>query len=165
MCRRIAPPPDLSASALDELTYLDGVVKESFRLGFASVGAFRRTSQPTDLIGGIPLRANQQIWWVGTTMHHDSKQFTKEEDFKPERYDLKDGSDSQHHPYAFLPFGGGVHGCPGKLFGWAIIKVLLARMMQRGVQFERTLEHKEGHFSRLSIFPKHLKPDITFKGK
>ena len=189
--------PDLTADALAQLVYHEAVIKETFRLGLATVGAFRVTSKATDLLGGVPLNKDQQIMWIGSLTHRLPQEWSDqsgsvsgahlgggaavESVFAPERFvdpavlpsmasdaaqaqaagrACGHGADQQHHPYAWIPFGGGVHGCPGRHFGFGMVKTVLARMMQSGVEFEDTQANKGEQHSKLSIFPKDLTVNI-----
>jgi cytochrome P450 len=154
--------PDLTLDILDTLHYCDAVVKETFRAGFSTAGAFRTVAEDTSVLG-VPLKKGQQLMWVSCCSHKDKEQWTGDTyTFEPKRFvpehaaaglnfdasnssaDVSCGSDTSHHAYAFLPFGGGVHGCAGKHLAWIMLKSLLVRMMQRGVRFEDTKDNTGG---------------------
>jgi len=72
------------------------------------------------------------------------------------------GVDTSHLTQAFLPFGGGVHACPGWRMGWNVVKVSCIRMMQRGIQFHDTALNcaQTQHRQRVATFPLQVAPNI-----
>ncbi|CAG8598537.1 8186_t:CDS:1, partial [Ambispora leptoticha] len=57
--------------------------------------------------------------------HRNEKYFTDPEKFIPERF-INDGSDGKNiFKKAFYPWGGGLHICPARNIGLAIVKMLL----------------------------------------
>lgn len=73
--------------------------------------------------------------------------------FVPERF-LNE--DKDHDPYAMLPFGGGHRVCVGQELAWLELKIIIVRLMQRGVTFEDTSENTGGYEGSVTSFPKHL---------
>jgi cytochrome P450 len=51
------------------------------------------------------------------------------EAFRPERFSKEEKK--KHHPYAFIPFGGGPRLCIGNNFALMEMKLILARMVNR----------------------------------
>jgi cytochrome P450 len=96
----------------------------------------------TIIIGMHNINTDARYW------HHGDP--TK---FIPERFL---GEDKNHHPYAMLPFGGGHRACLGQDLAWLELKVIIVRLMQRGITFEDTPENTGGYEERLTCFPKKM---------
>ena len=74
-------------------------------------------------------------------------------DFIPERFLAED---EDHPPHAMLPFGGGHRACVGQDLAWLELKVIIIRLMQRGVTFEDTAENVGGYEEQLTCYPKKM---------
>ena len=74
-------------------------------------------------------------------------------EFLPERF-LADNK--THHSYAMIPFGGGHRGCLGQDLARLELKLVIVRLMQRGIRFEDTPENIGGYEERITCFPKKL---------
>jgi cytochrome P450 len=120
---------ELDHAALDALTSMDLVMRETLRLS-APVGALmRRAIKDTSLIGhyipggtylvlGIYSSQRMEPWW------HDP------DIFDPERFSEERREDKSHQ-YAWMPFGGNVHKCIGMHFGGMEVKTILHQMLLR----------------------------------
>lgn len=117
-------------SEVSSLSYLKAVFKESHRVLPVAPGNIRKTGKDLVLSGfHIPAGVSVAIHtnWIG-------KQDTYFEDadkFKPERWLRVNGSSTNSHPFAYLPFGFGQRSCIGKRFAeqesaLALIKILQA---------------------------------------
>ncbi len=73
--------------------------------------------------------------------------------FIPERFLAED---KNHHPYAMLPFGGGHRACIGQDLAWLELKLIIIRLMQRGVTFEDTPENTGGYEEPMICYPKNI---------
>jgi cytochrome P450 len=96
----------------------------------------------TIIIGMHNINTDARYW------HHGDP--TK---FMPERFLAED---KNHHPYAMLSFGGGHRACIGQDLAWLELKVIIVRLMQRGVTFEDTPENTGGYEERLACHPKKM---------
>jgi cytochrome P450 len=65
--------------------------------------------------------------------------------------------DKDHHPFAFVPFGGGHRACAGQELAWLELKTIVVRMMQR-VTFEDTgmKDNSGGYDQQMLCYPRHL---------
>ncbi|CAF2670713.1 unnamed protein product [Rotaria sp. Silwood2] len=80
--------------------------------------------------------------------------------FYPERF-LNE--DKNHHPYAFLPFGGGHRQCLGRELALFELKVIIARMLQQITIGDGGPEVNSGGFiQKLTLIPKHVGVTIEF---
>jgi cytochrome P450 len=96
----------------------------------------------TVLIGMHNISTDPRFWH-----HGDSKQFV------PERFLAED---KDHMPYTWLPFGGGHRACLGQDLASLELKVILVRLMQRGVTFEDTPENIGGYVERPTCYPEKV---------
>jgi cytochrome P450 len=120
---------ELDHAALDQLTSVDLVMRETLRMS-APVGALmRRAVKDTSLLGhyipngtylvlGIYSTQRMEPWWRDP------------DTFDPERFSDERRED-QSHQYAWMPFGGNVHKCIGMHFGGMEVKTILHQMLLR----------------------------------
>ena len=106
-------------------------------------------------VDGVPIRRGETIL-VGLHNITTDKRFWHHDDpmkFVPERFQ---GADKDYDPFAMVPFGGGHRGCIGKDLAWLELKLVIIRLMQRGITFEDTPENAGGGEDRLACFPKKM---------
>ncbi|KAG9443506.1 hypothetical protein H6P81_014846 [Aristolochia fimbriata] len=113
-----------------EMNYLKLVIKESLRLSPPIPLLPPREAMETNYeINGyhIPKKSRVQIncWAIG----RDPKYWDDEpEVFKPERFE-NSSVDFRGQDFQLLPFGTGRRGCPGIIFGVAIIELVVASLL------------------------------------
>jgi len=95
---------DLAAGGTD---YLNAVVKETLRVRPPLSQPTRRVEQPYD-IGGYRLQPGTLIMLDMITLHRRPSMYPNPERFDPDRF-LDKGVEGAR----WMPFGGGVWGCPG----------------------------------------------------
>jgi cytochrome P450 len=112
--------------ALDEMSYLDAVVKESMRV-LPPVWAFgRQAVEPVTIGDGLELPAGTQVMIPQWLAHRDPGFWDEPETFDPERW--LDGS--KRPRFAYFPFGGGPWRCIGDAFAKLEARACLARLLQ-----------------------------------
>lgn len=114
-----------SAEQLEQLPYLDAVVKESMRVLPPVPFLVRKVMEPTNL-GGFELRKNDRVAVSPYMTHHAPELYPEPRRFVPERWFR-----IKPDPYEYLPFGAGPRACIGKMFAMREIKVALAMILQR----------------------------------
>jgi len=116
-----------------ESEYLAWFINESLRLNPPGpIGASRTIVEPLDL---EEFGYKDSILPVGTlvftttfTIHRLKKYWGEDADeFRPERWANAD----KFHPCQFMPFGGGLRGCPGKEFALFEMKKLICALLER----------------------------------
>jgi cytochrome P450 len=107
------------------------------------------------IIDNVPIHRGQTVFIALHNMHTDERYWhhADPKKFVPERFL---GKDKNHHSYAFVPFGSGHRACIGQDLAWLELKLIVIRLMQRGIIFEDTAENTGGYEERLACRPKNL---------
>uniref|UniRef100_A0A182K767 Rho-GAP domain-containing protein n=1 Tax=Anopheles christyi TaxID=43041 RepID=A0A182K767_9DIPT len=120
---------DLSLSTLNNLHYMELVIKESLRL-FPPVPVIARiATEDTELLGERLTRGTSVAIDI-YTMHHSDDYFPDAERFNPDRF--KGARDAQtFNPYTYIPFSAGSRNCIGQKFAQYELKSTLVKLLQR----------------------------------
>ncbi|XP_072396492.1 cytochrome P450 4d2-like [Diabrotica undecimpunctata] len=117
---------DLTISNLNDLKYLDIVVKEAFRIYSPVPLIERKIVEDMDLDGiTVPKGTDVTIFLYG--MNHDPKVFANPEKFEPERF-LPENI-SRRHTFAYLPFSAGPRNCIGQRFAVYEVKLSVIKFL------------------------------------
>ncbi|XP_016950167.1 probable cytochrome P450 311a1 [Drosophila biarmipes] len=111
---------------LNELPYLDAVIKEVLRMYTIVPTTGRQTTRTTE-IGGRTYCAGVTLWINMYGLAHDKLYYPDPYAFKPERW-LEDG-DSAPPAFSYIPFSGGPHVCIGRRYSLLLMKLLTARLV------------------------------------
>ncbi len=111
-----------------QLEYTQQVIEESMRL-FPPAWTTNRVAAEDDEFKGIPIKKGTTFATYIYGVHHSPELWDDPESFKPERFSKEEKK--KHHPYAFIPFGGGPRLCIGNNFALMEMKLILARMVNR----------------------------------
>ncbi|CAF4209047.1 unnamed protein product [Adineta steineri] len=113
---------------LNELEYLECVIKESLRL-YPSVPFIAREVQEDFMYHGYKLlRGTTAVIFI-YYIHRDPKHFPDPERFDPDRF-LPENSIGRS-PYAYVPFSAGSRNCIGQRFAMLEEKVILSSILRR----------------------------------
>lgn len=119
--------PDASApvtqAQLQDLKYLDCVIKETMRL-YPPVPAIGRHAQKELEIGDKTIPANTSIYLVLYYAHRDANYFPDPLSFRPERFLVL------HNTFAYVPFSAGPKNCIGQKFAVLEMKVLISKVLR-----------------------------------
>ncbi|MBX8689323.1 cytochrome P450 [Mycobacterium vulneris] len=118
--------PDIDA--LDQMTVIDLVLKESLRL-LAPVPLVMRKTVRDVAIDGYHIPADTMCAVTPAVNHFERSIWTDPDNFDPSRFDEPRREDQQHR-FGWVPFGGGVHKCIGMQFGTLEVKAILHRMLR-----------------------------------
>lgn len=82
---------------------------------------------------GITIPAGTTVEIDPYIIHREEEFFAEPNQFKPDRF-----LEPQHHPYAFIPFGGGPRLCVGMRFALNEMRMCLAKLI---TNFEFNVRH------------------------
>lgn len=134
LLRVLGPDPKaaINQAQLQQLKYLECVIKETMRL-YPVVPAIGRYTRRDLKIGDQIIPANTSIYMVLYFAHRDPKYFPDPLSFKPERF-LDDaevaGIKGQAATFAYVPFSAGPKNCIGQKFAMLEMKMLLSKVIQ-----------------------------------
>ncbi|KAL2342500.1 hypothetical protein Fmac_003785 [Flemingia macrophylla] len=115
-------------SDLEKLSYLDIVIKETFRLHPAGPLVPRESIEDAT-VHGYFIKKNTSVLINLRAIGRDPKIWSDNaEMFYPERF-INNSLDYRGHNLQFIPFGFGRRGCPGMLLGLTTVKLVVAQLM------------------------------------
>ncbi|WP_232376613.1 cytochrome P450 [Amycolatopsis aidingensis] len=112
---------------LRRLTYTGQVINEVLRVR-APWLIMRRTTREVEL-GGLRLPQGTEVALSPHALHHDPRNFADPDRFDPDRWTPERAASLPRE--AYLPFGEGLHRCPGRLFAHAELAVVAATVGAR----------------------------------
>lgn len=125
----VIPDPDFfSASKMEELRYLQGVVLESLRL-YPPLPNLFRIALKDDVIGEHPVRKGDILNILLYPMHRNSLLWPQPAEFRPERFEDADARDEVTS--LLLPFSIGPRGCIGSRLATMEMVVVTAEILRR----------------------------------
>ncbi len=113
--------------ALEGLTTLDLVIRETLRLVAPVPLVMRKTVKDTE-VQGHHVPAGTLVAVAAAVNHFDHTCWTQPDTFDPNRFGPARQEDKSHRN-AWIPFGGGVHKCIGLHFGTLEVKAILHEML------------------------------------
>jgi cytochrome P450 len=117
----------LTIEQVNELSYLDMVVKETLRL-YPPIHVGNRIVAEDTTISGYDLAAGTRVMASIYLSHRDERYWEEPEQFRPERFDR---NGDKPPAFTYIPFGGGPRACIGASFAQVEAKVVLARILQQ----------------------------------
>jgi cytochrome P450 len=124
----IAEHPQVSEKLRAELNgsdqpYLKQVIRESLRL-YPPVWISGKRAIADDEINGFLIRKNDNIIYSPMILHRNPQYWSEAEKFMPERFN------ENHHPLAWLPFGGGQKFCVGSHLALTILQLAVGHIVK-----------------------------------
>ncbi|KAK3914265.1 Cytochrome P450 4C1 [Frankliniella fusca] len=120
---RGATKRSIVAQDLPKLQYTEKFLKEVMRM-FATVPLIARQINEDTELGGRVVPKGTTLFVNILGLHRDPVTWPDPLKFDPERFSPEQSQG--RHPYAFIPFSGGVRSCIGYKYGWAVMKTVLA---------------------------------------
>ncbi|KAJ0802837.1 putative cytochrome P450 [Helianthus annuus] len=115
-------------SHLHKLTYLDGVIKETFRLHPPLPLLIQRCPDESCKVGGYTIPKDTVVYINVWAIHRDPKNWSNPLEYKPERF-INGKWDYNGNNVKFLPFGSGRRICPGIPLGDKMLTYMLASLL------------------------------------
>ncbi|XP_022920970.1 cytochrome P450 4C1-like [Onthophagus taurus] len=118
---------EVTMDDINKMTYLHAFIKESIRL-YMSVPFLDRITNYDMEIGGTKIPKNTQVFFDIPGILTSEKNYEDPLSFKPTRF-LKENATSKSQK-AFLGFGYGVKGCPGKFIAYTAMKLFIIKIIR-----------------------------------
>lgn len=142
--RAADPDPEelLSAETVSKIPYLEALINETIRLHPPGASGMPRLV-PEDglqLEDGLFIPPHTNVSTPTYTLQRDARNFSDPELFLPERWMSRSATELQGptppgqiqlNRRAFLPFGAGKYGCPGKAIAYMEMKLVIANLIRR----------------------------------
>ncbi|XP_017108459.2 probable cytochrome P450 4d20 [Drosophila bipectinata] len=125
----LGPDPEspVTQALLQNLKYLDCVIKETMRL-YPAVPAIGRHTQREIKVGEQTIPADTSIYLVLYFAHRDPDHFPDPLSFKPERF--LEGQEEAHETFAYVPFSAGPKNCIGQKFAVLEMKAMISKVLR-----------------------------------
>uniref|UniRef100_A0A182G0C4 Uncharacterized protein n=1 Tax=Anopheles albimanus TaxID=7167 RepID=A0A182G0C4_ANOAL len=117
---------ELTNSLLQDLRYLDLVIKETLRMN-PSVPIFGRRSAGDMTIDGVPVPKGMEFGILIYALHNDPELYPEPERFDPERF--SEEAQAARPPYSYIPFSVGARNCIGQRYAMLEIKTILVKVL------------------------------------
>ncbi|KAF5816201.1 putative cytochrome P450 [Helianthus annuus] len=115
-------------SYLHKLTYLDAVIKETFRLHPLLPLLIQKSPDESCKVGGYTIPKDTTVHINVWAIHHDPDNWTNPLEFKPKKF-LNGKWDYNGNNMKFFPFGTGRGICPGIPLGDKMLTCMLASFL------------------------------------
>ncbi|XP_061379641.1 cytochrome P450 4C1-like [Danaus plexippus] len=122
-CQRVGPEP--SVSELNDMKYLEAVVKEILRL-YPSVPFIGREITEDFMLDDIKVKKGCEVVVHIYDVHRRPDLYPDPEAFKPERF----LDEEKRHPYSYVPFSAGPRNCIGQKFAKLQMKVVISEIVR-----------------------------------
>lgn len=114
---------------LQQLTYLDQVLKEVLRLVPPVGGAFREVIADCEFQGYKIPKGWKVLYQINQT-HQQETVYPEPKTYRPERFN-PDLANNPNKTYNYVPFGGGMRECIGKEFARLEMKILAVHLLRQ----------------------------------
>ena len=124
-----APDTTISSADLQHKPLLDDIIKETLRL-YPQVHLFFRGAKEDLTYEGYTIPKGTLVGLVPAFTHRRADYFVHPDAFEPDRYQPP-RDEEKAHPFAWVGFGGGMHGCLGEMVARLEIKALATALLRR----------------------------------
>ncbi|XP_058124025.1 probable cytochrome P450 4d14 [Anopheles ziemanni] len=121
-----AKSTELTSSLLQEMKYLDMVIKESLRIVPPVPFIGRKLLEDMEMNGTV-IPAGTTFSLNIFSIHRNPKVFPEPEKFIPERF--SDDNDVKRGPYDYIPFSAGFRNCIGQKYALLEMKVTIVKLL------------------------------------
>lgn len=118
----------VSMQQLNELSYLELVIKESLRL-YPSVPFFGRNITEEVVLGKVIIPANTSVLVSPYLLGRNSETFPDPLKFDPSRFDVETNNE-KNNPFAYIPFSAGPRNCIGQKFAMLEMKSIISKIIR-----------------------------------
>ncbi|KAJ6637667.1 Cytochrome P450 4d2 [Pseudolycoriella hygida] len=120
----------ITIQQLQELPYLDSVIKEAMRLYPPIPAVARYIEEDIRLDDGRYIPAATSLAMTLFVAFRDPSAFPEPNEFNPDRFDLNGGVSSRIDPFAFIPFSSGPRNCIGQRYALLLIKTVVVQILR-----------------------------------
>lgn len=120
------PKTEITLSQINDLKYMDIVVKEALRV-YQPVPLIERNIDQDWVLDGITVPKNTTVAIFLYGMSHDPEVFPEPDKFDPDRF-LPENMSSRHN-YAYIPFSAGPRNCIGQRYAMYELKACVAKFL------------------------------------
>jgi cytochrome P450 len=128
LCSRIRSAAEIELAELQQCEQSEWAVKEALRLNAAAPVLWRRALRDTSF-GGHSIPAGTVTGVNPMLTHLLPSIWTEPNSYDPRRFSPEEAR--TRHRFAFVPFGGGAHGCLGANFASLQVRSLLRYLLER----------------------------------
>lgn len=120
---------DLTMKQVNQLFYLEQVIKESLRLFPVAPCVVRHCTEDTKLSNCTIPKGTEVLVSIISAQRRKDIWGMDADEFKPERFSKDECS--KRSPYAFMAFSNGSRNCLGQRFAYISIKIILAKLFRK----------------------------------
>ena len=150
---------DVNYDTVQNLPYLDAVIKESLRIRPVAAIILPREVPVEGLnVHGHHLPEGTMVGIGSYVLHHSPEYFNNPNEFIPERWFTQDAEQLEKMKKAFVPFSFGVRRCLGMHLAMLELKVCLASLIRR-FEFKYVSGADMTPFNRILLRPRDMRVD------
>uniref|UniRef100_A0A182PZB3 Cytochrome P450 n=1 Tax=Anopheles epiroticus TaxID=199890 RepID=A0A182PZB3_9DIPT len=117
---------ELTYSTLQNLRYLEMVIKETLRIN-PSVPIIGRRSAGDMVIDGVTIPKGMDFAIMIHSLHNDPELYPEPSRFDPERF--SEEASEMRQPYSYIPFSVGARNCIGQRYAMLEVKTILVKLV------------------------------------
>uniref|UniRef100_A0A182MIU5 Uncharacterized protein n=1 Tax=Anopheles culicifacies TaxID=139723 RepID=A0A182MIU5_9DIPT len=121
-----AKSQELTYGTLQELKYLEMVIKETLRMN-PSVPIIGRRSAGDMVIDGVNIPKGMDFGILIYALHNDAELYPEPSRFDPERF--SEEASAKRQPYSYIPFSVGSRNCIGQRYAMLEVKTMLVKLL------------------------------------
>ncbi|KAB1225667.1 Trans-cinnamate 4-monooxygenase [Morella rubra] len=127
----LGPGVQVTESEIQNLPYLQAVVKETLRLRMAIPLLVPHMNLHDAKLNGYDIPAESKILVNAWRLANNPSHWKRPEEFRPERFlEEESNVEASGNDFRYLPFGVGRRSCPGIILALPIIGITLGRLVQ-----------------------------------